>query len=164
MSRFDELIQQYRHKGLLLDTNLILLLLIGRLNIERISQFKRTQSYTPDDYHLLTSVYEEFSRFATTPHVLTEVSNLLGQLQNQWKLEYFRVFAEYIHSVNEVAIATRKLAAHPDFVRFGLSDISILKAAATGYLVLTDDAPLSVLLDVNDAPVINFTHLRAYLL
>ena len=37
-----------RGSGLLVDTNLLLLYLIGRTNKNRISKFKRTQAYTID--------------------------------------------------------------------------------------------------------------------
>ena len=42
LAEVDERIPKYKHKGLLVDTNLLLLYLIGELEPRLISRFKRT--------------------------------------------------------------------------------------------------------------------------
>src|SRR5690349_21025753 len=76
MSQFDELIDKHRADGLLMDANLLVLYLVGRTNKGRIPTFKRTQQYTIEDFELLDLLAASFQRLVTTPHVLTEVSNL----------------------------------------------------------------------------------------
>ena len=71
-----QLIHKHLGNGLLVDTNLLLLHLIGRTNKNRILKFKRTQAYTIEDFELLERFIAEFKILITTPHVLTEVSNL----------------------------------------------------------------------------------------
>ena len=41
----DSLFARYRQKGILVDTNILLLLFVGSVNRKRISQFKRTQQF-----------------------------------------------------------------------------------------------------------------------
>ncbi|MCY7357876.1 MAG: hypothetical protein LH609_10485 [Rudanella sp.] len=65
-----------RKSGLLLDTNLLVLLVIGQYDPKRINGHKRLQSYTSEDYDLLLGFMSLFRTFATTPNILTEVSNL----------------------------------------------------------------------------------------
>ena len=70
------LIEKHRTNGLLIDTNLLVLFLVGKTNKSRILSFQRTQAYTLEDLELLERLVEQFRTLITTPHVLTEVSNL----------------------------------------------------------------------------------------
>ena len=65
-----------RRPGLLLDTNLLVLLVVGKVNRERIATFKRTSAYTGRGYDLLERLIKPFSKLYTVPHVVSEVSNL----------------------------------------------------------------------------------------
>src|SRR5882672_2097419 len=76
MNHLDELIWKHRSPGLLIDSNLLLLYILGNTNKQRIPEFKRTQMYTIQDFELLQLLVERFSRVVTTPNVLTEISNL----------------------------------------------------------------------------------------
>jgi len=62
--------------GLLVDTNLLVLLAVGTVNRSRIETFKRTRQYTQNDFDLLVRVLNNFGRLFTVAHVLAEVSNL----------------------------------------------------------------------------------------
>jgi hypothetical protein len=48
----------------------------------------------------------------------------------------------------------------PDFLRFGLTDVSVLLTAREQVAVLTDDLPLYLKLSALDLYVVNFNHLR----
>jgi hypothetical protein len=54
-----QLINRHSVSGILVDTNLLLLYLIGRTNRHRISRFKRTQAYTIEDFDLLNRFMAE---------------------------------------------------------------------------------------------------------
>ena len=75
-----QLIAKYRGKGVLLDTNLMLLLAVGLYKRERISSFKRTDQYTARDFSLVADIISKFDRRITTPHILAETDNLTRQL------------------------------------------------------------------------------------
>ena len=64
--------------GLLVDTNLLVLIAVGGVNRNRIETFKRTSRYTKADYDYLLRVLGTFKTPYTVPHVLAEVSNLTG--------------------------------------------------------------------------------------
>ena len=57
-----QLIDQHCGSGLLVDTNLLLLYLIGRTNKYRIPKFKRTQAYTIEDFDVLERFMAEFKK------------------------------------------------------------------------------------------------------
>ncbi len=91
-----ELLSQYSPKGLLVDTNILLLYFVGQTNQERIQKFKRTQQFNLDDCELLVSILSKFSKIVTTPNILTEVSNLLNQLGEPERTQSFKLFANLI--------------------------------------------------------------------
>ncbi len=47
------LFQKYKQKGILIDTNILLLLFVSTVNRERISKFNRTEKFVPEDYDTL---------------------------------------------------------------------------------------------------------------
>jgi hypothetical protein len=49
-------------RGLLIDTNLLVLFVVGSVNRSRIEGFKRTSKYSEHNYELLLRVVERFSR------------------------------------------------------------------------------------------------------
>jgi len=54
----------------------LILLVVGSVNKDRISNFKRTGNYTIADYELLISFIDNFDKIITTPHVLSQTSDL----------------------------------------------------------------------------------------
>jgi hypothetical protein len=71
---FAGLLQKHYRGGVLIDSNLLLLLMIGAIDRDRITTFKRTQKYSSDDFELLQQLVSKFSKIVTTPQILTEVS------------------------------------------------------------------------------------------
>ncbi len=53
---FNSLLSKYQHKGILVDTNILVLWFVGTANRERIAKFKRTETFLPEDYDLLVRV------------------------------------------------------------------------------------------------------------
>lgn len=74
------MVHEYRPRGVLVDANILLLFFIGSYDTKLITRFKRTSRFTVRDYELVGNFLAAFERRITTPHILTEVSNLAGQL------------------------------------------------------------------------------------
>jgi len=74
------LIHRYRSRGVLVDTNILLLHFVSDYDRELVPRFKRTATFAVDDYDLLIKLLTRFNSVVTTPNVLSEVSNLAGQL------------------------------------------------------------------------------------
>jgi hypothetical protein len=60
----------------LVDTNLLVLFLVGMVNKRRILNFKRTQDFTIEDFDLLSRLIDWFGKLVSTPHVLSQVRDL----------------------------------------------------------------------------------------
>ena len=155
------LIGKYAHRGLFLDTNVLLLHFIGGFREDLISRFKRTSQFTPDDFRLLRRVLSRFQPWVTTPNVLTEVNGLSSQLGEPLKTEYFVSFARGITLLAEEYVPSTKAASGEVFPRLGLTDAGIVEAVRGRYLVLSDDLELTRYLAGLGVDALNFNHLRA---
>ena len=154
-------IQRYRRRELLIDANLLLLYFVGASRPDRIRSFNRTSRYSADDFALLEKVVSEFKRMTTTPHVLTEVSNLMGQCEEPWRSDLRECLSSTIAGWNETSTASRTLANAAHFPRFGLTDTAIVDLAPGSCLILTDDRPLAGLLEAKGLAVIRFSDLQS---
>ena len=154
------LLDQYRTKGILIDTNLLLLYFVGSYDPEQIGKFKRTITFTVEDFQRLVMLISYFETVVTTPNVLTEVSNLSNQLRRWDKDIYSKVFSQLTEAFQETYRPSANLCTLPHFPSFGLTDSGIIDLAPETYLVLTDDGPLYGYLAGNGVDVINFNHIR----
>jgi hypothetical protein len=108
----------------------------------------------------LVIVLSNFKALVTTPNILTEVSNLSGQLGEPLRLNYFEKFASGIGLLDENYIPSNKVSNMEEFKKFGLTDMGIMCLAKHSYLVITDDFRLSQYLQKENIDVLNFNHIR----
>jgi hypothetical protein len=134
--------------------------LIGRHDADQIERFKRTKKYTRDDFALLGRVLTPFRVIVTTPNILTELSNLAGQLSEPLRRDCLMTFAAIIAELEERYVTSTEIAGLDHSPRFGLTDGGVLRLAQDGRLVLTDDFPLANSLQSIGRDVLNFNHLR----
>lgn len=159
------MISRYRQKGILIDTNILLLFLIGTVNKDRITKFNRTQQFIPEDYELLLDFMAKFQKLITTPNILTEVNSLANQLGEPERSQCFAIFARFTQNVellNEHYIKSLDAVSTDKFIKFGLTDSGILTLAKGKYLVLTDDLKLANYLRTVEIDVINFNNIRVF--
>jgi rRNA-processing protein FCF1 len=162
MAYFDELLSRYWSKGILLDSNLLLLFFVGIYDPRRILSFKRTKSrgFTTDDFDLLVSVLGSFTAVVTTPNILTEVNSLSNQLRRDEKRNYYSSFADGVGRLEEEHTPSVGICGLEHFKTFGLTDSGIINLAKGRFLVLTVDSALAAYLQNVGIDVINFNHLR----
>ncbi|NJM00143.1 MAG: hypothetical protein HC924_15690 [Synechococcaceae cyanobacterium SM2_3_2] len=157
------LISSYCHRGILVDTNILLLFFVGSVNRKRISRFSRTEKYTIDDFELLLSAFKTFSQVITTPHILTEVYNFINQIGDPDRslcLKEMAHVVQHLPKFQEVLIESKQITKSPGFIKFGLTDCGIQEVAQGEYLVLTDDLRLASYLGSQGLDVLNFNHIR----
>jgi hypothetical protein len=152
-------------KGLLIDTNLLVLLIIGALGPEQIGKHKLTSKYVAEDYDLLTSFVDQFKQISTTSTILTEASNLLEgyAYKGQEALVLLQRIVEVADELVFDSISTMTVYSK-SYIKFGLSDATIHRVAQENYLILTDDLRLCAYLQGLGLLAINFNNLRTYLL
>jgi hypothetical protein len=152
------ILNRYRGKRILLDANLLLLWLIGTFQRTRIEVFKRTASFSTIEFDVLSSLLLEFRTIVTTPHVLTEVSNLANSLPENVKSAWFDHFSMRIAALEEILEPASKIAQQTSFNPFGLTDAAI-QHASVDTLVLTEDFRLSGYLNAQGIVCLNLRDL-----
>ena len=161
----EQLFTRFAGKSLLLDSNLLLVYLCGHLGPQNFKRFKRVSDYTIDDYELLVRLLRHFSVLVTTPHILTEVSNLANSLPAWLKPSWSQIFTTLLalqgeaHGFREHWTPAADLVKMPEFAEFGITDSALTKLSPEA-LVITEDYRLSGTLRSRGIPVINFGDLR----
>jgi rRNA-processing protein FCF1 len=165
MTLEEQLFARHGGKSVLLDSNLLLVFLSGLLGTHLFQGFKRISNYTVNDYELLVRLIASFAVLLTTPHVLTEVSNLANALREPYKRDWYINLATLITSdqerfgIREQWVPVTELAGMPEFVAFGITDAALTRLSSEA-LVITEDYRLSDVLNGQGTPVLNFRDLR----
>lgn len=151
-----ELIAKYRSRGVLLDTNLLLLDVVGRHDPGLIRKHKRTATFSLEDFILLEELLDQFPTIVTTPHILAEVSNLSAQIHGSAIPGLRSAFAGRIQLLDERYCTGRQAVADRHFGRLGITDAGVLTLCQEHFLVLTTDATLATVLQSRGRDAINF--------
>lgn len=150
----------------IIDTNLLLLLVVGSADRQYISKHKRlAPDYSIDDFDLVTAVASSFSDIILLPNTLTEVSSFARQIGNPARDHIQSKLAEFIEVNTEIHIAGRSAALRDEFFELGLTDAAILQlcAAPLGELtptLLSVDADLLNAASALGYGFLDFTQLR----
>ncbi len=150
------------YKGLLIDTNVLLLLLVGSLDPKLTSQIKITanQGFDAADFYLLRTYIGRFQKLITTPHILAEVSNHADKIKSGFRQQVTQQLIALIEVLDERIESAKVLSRSDAFLRFGLTDAAIGRLATKDVCVLTVDLPLAGYLQKAGVAAINFNHLR----
>jgi hypothetical protein len=147
-------ILENRGKGALLDANLLLVYVVGKIHPNRLLRLHHTKQYY-EDFPLVERLVEFFSTIYTTPNVLTEVSNLGKKLGS----EFFSILGAVVSVLDERYCISKDASANTQFLKLGLTDAGLCTVAAK-HLVITADSPLYEILRANKVDAVNFHHLR----
>lgn len=157
-----DVFHRYKSKGVLVDSNLLLLVAIGTHDLGRVGSGSRTAKYTAADFTLVTEILAYFDKRVTTPNILTEVDNMARQDVHRREYEAISVVLHgIVHDHFEVHRPASPITETDLFNAVGLTD-SITIALSDELLVLTDDFGLwGRIVDLgNDA--FNINHIRTF--
>ncbi len=164
MDYFSYLVSKYSNKGIILDTNLLLLYLIGLFDPGLIQKFKRTDKYSNEDFVLIGNFVSKFNHVIITPHILAELSSLSKDLADAFLYPYFQVLINTLSHYTEENISKDIIFQNPFLSKIGVTDVAIHQLSMqNAYLVFTDDMKLSSFLQYSGVDVINLNHIRTIL-
>jgi hypothetical protein len=125
-------------KRLIIDTNLLLLLVIGAVEEGRhIRNSKRLNAFNITDYDNILKIMCDHDEVFVTPYIATEVSNLID-LDGHARMLAYQV-AKYLFSIfKKVDIDIDKDCESDLFLKFGITDNSLIRLAPN-YFILTSD-------------------------
>ena len=149
-----------RATGVVLDSNLLLLLVVGLAGEKYVAKHKRLAEYTVEDFRLLTRSISGVECVIVTPNTLTETSNFLGYIAEPDRSYLFNVFREFIGTANEKYLESDVSSRRPEFPRLGLTDCVLLDAVSDAIPLLTADLDLYLAALANGRTAVNFNHMR----
>ena len=159
MTIYQEIFRKHRRNGVLIDTNLLVLLAVGLYNPQRVQTFKRTNAYMLEDFHRIRQLAGYFSRRITTPNILTEVDNLVRQLPEREHPAIALTMQRMIDQLFEIYVPTLDASRGRGYANLGLTDCITL-ASSDDVLVVTVDFRLAKTLEKAGKDVVNINHLR----
>jgi hypothetical protein len=155
------ILNRYRARGILVDSSLLVVYLVGTFDRRHLVNCRAIKSsFSDSEFNLLSGIIGQFHVIITTPHILTEVSNLAGRLPQQLHIPFRTFFASVIRHLTERQMAAADLSLAPNFVRFGIADTAITIISPGQFFVLTEEAALFGYLSANGVDVMNFNHIR----
>ena len=127
---------------IIIDTNALVVLIIGLIDPKLIKNHRRTSIYTIEDYNKLLLVIGDISRLVVLPNIWTEVDNLLNNFIG-YKYEYVVKISEIIKNTSEKYFESELATNCEAFFDLGLTDTLILECAKKCKLLITSDSKLS---------------------
>jgi len=161
MTTTEYYIQKYSSKGVILDTNLLILYLVGSYDKNNIKKFKRTHSFEIEDFKFIASLLKFFRNIVVTPQILAEISNFTFEETTPDFSSYFTNAINWLQKTNEKYFHKNDLLPIPCLANIGFTDLTIIEASKNKrLLVLTDDGSLCSFLTSFDCDFINLNHIR----
>ncbi len=130
-------------KKKLIDTNALLLLVVGIMDVRQIKRHKRLSIYDEQDFYDLFSIIQDLESLIVLPNVWTEVDNLLNNFQGDLKTKYIFQISELIKSSTEKYLETIKVTEDYTFYDLGITDTLLLILAEKCEFLITSDSELS---------------------
>lgn len=148
--------------AVILDTNLLVLLVVGAASREYIAVHKRLSAYTAEDYTLLVAMLSRVDRVVVTPNTLSETSNLIRHIPDPARTHICRVFQRFIGAsgTTERYVGSKTAAEGVAFIRLGLTDSVLLEASNPDDVLLTTDLDLYLAASRQGLRAENFNHHR----
>lgn len=151
--------------AVVVDTNLLLLLIVGSTDRSYIRIHKNLSQFSEEDFILLGQAISLYSDIVLLPHIMAEVSSLARQIKNPARAQIQSKLAELVESVGEVPVPSVAGVRRAEFNMLGLTDGAILHLCTLDqngikFALLTADNDLAVQAEMLDYEVLNFTHLR----
>lgn len=126
------------HGRLIIDTNLLLLLVIGAVEGGRhIRNSNRLNGFGKEDYDVVLQVMKIHKVVCITPYIAAEVSNLIDLNGQASRLAYEvarTLFAEFKQIESHII----KDGMSENFLKYGITDSSLIRLAPE-YAILTND-------------------------
>lgn len=145
---------------IIIDTNLLLLLVVGTTRRSYIAVHKRLRAYSEPDFELLLGIVERADSVIVTPNTLTETSNLLGYIAEPARTEVYKTLGIIIKASEEQYCPSSKAADSPVFLRLGLTDAVLAGVCNESCKLITADLGLYLATLENGGKATNFNHLR----
>jgi rRNA-processing protein FCF1 len=127
----------------LIDTNSLVVLIIGLIDPQLIQRHRRTSIYEEQDFNNLVSFIDDINKLIVIPNVWTETDNLLNNFNRGHKESYIEQITKIIKLTSEKFLASKTALKSNGFFELGLTDSLLLEYAKECDVLITSDSQLS---------------------
>ena len=127
----------------LIDTNSLVILLVGLIDPKLINKHRRTSIYEEQDFIDLLEFIGDFKDLIVLPNVWTEVDNLLNNFNRDRKESYIIHITNTIKSTTEKFLESQSAVNNASFYDLGLTDSLLLEYSKVCKFLITSDSNLS---------------------
>jgi len=147
---------------IVIDTNALLVYIIGLIDVNLVGKTRRDSLYDKDDFYYLAKVIQSPENICVVPNIWTELDNLLNQeIKFNYKYQYFTILKEVISKSSEKYLATRDIFGDfQEFVDLGVTDSAILTLAKDCKLLITADSKLADYAKSNGIKVLDLVAMK----
>ena len=145
----------------LIDTNLLVLLVVGATDRNLIGAHRRARSFIPRDYDEFLQLLAGFDLFWITSHCLAETSNLLAQTDEKKARTLLSGLSRFCMNTRESHLSRERIFADRNFLRLGVADTGFVQKSRSVTCTFTMDVQLYETISRLGRKVINFNHVRA---
>ncbi|MCK5321902.1 MAG: hypothetical protein KAJ47_01435 [Candidatus Aenigmarchaeota archaeon] len=152
------------NKGLILDTKLLILYLVGIYDIRNKTHYLDRFSLCNKDYVFLTRFFEQMrviDKLIITPQILSEFCSLINTRLKTNSSNFMFNILSLLKDINEEYITKNEILEEDEFCKYGSTDIGIyIMSNNKDYPVITCDSDLTGLIEKNNNLVINFEEIK----
>lgn len=145
---------------LVIDTNLLVLYVVGTAGRNLITKHKKLAAYLPEDYDALLRIIDRAAVVLVTPNTLTETSNLATYIAEPARTDILSVLRAVVRSSEEVYVSGKDACERTEYIRLGLTDAALLHALGSRRTLLTVDLDLHLAALSAGQATINFNEVR----
>lgn len=147
-------------RPLIIDTNLLVLLVVGLTCRTLIAKHKRLKEFSEADFDTLTKILRRYGPIVVTPNIWTETSNIARQIEDPAKTHIAAVMGRLMQRSEEAYVASADAGARAEFPRLGLTDTVLLEVQPPSAPILTTDLDLYLAAQNAGRSCFNFNHIR----
>ena len=148
-------------KSVIVDTNVLVLLIVGQAAPEKIGSHRRLRAFDEADFRNLSKLLSQFGKHITVPNVLTEASNLIGSGDQEIAPGCCEALGVYGCKTAETYIESKQVICSEDYLELGLADAAVISAAMRSRSeVITTDRKLFGTLESHGARTHNLFHFK----
>ena len=148
--------------GVLIDTNLLILLAIGLIDPAQIEKHKKLGAYSIESFKILFEIFNSCQKVYVSSHIIAETSNLItfgmhGDLETKAFIALKGIVD--LGVFQELHVNAELLMKNEAYFTYGISDCGLLELVKDKVVLLTDDYRLSGYAESKGLDVLNFKHL-----
>ncbi|MFM2389759.1 MAG: hypothetical protein RLZZ437_1314 [Pseudomonadota bacterium] len=145
---------------LLLDTNVLVLFIVGSIRPEEIGKAKRIQEFDRDDFDLIAHFASQTREHISTAHVLAETSNFIGSGYQEITKGACEALGEYVTKLSEIPFPAKEIVSTEEYRLLGLTDAAVLLLSEGNTRVISTDFHLCNRLTAKGVDAVNPRNFR----